>query len=711
MNDHAIRHVEAAQGESLWILETKRTAYVLGLNRLGILQHMYWGPKLGLDTDYGQPNDDGYWPFERARGISQEEFSGWGNINYNEPGLKATFADGVRAVELQHEAATIAEEEGLPCLTVSLHDSHYPLRVHLHYRLVLAYDLIERHATIENPGEQPIDLEQVASAIWYFPPRDGYRLRTLVGKWGAETQLQEIYLPVGKFILESRRGHTSHQANPWFGLDPDGAASETSGEVWFGALAYSGNWKFVVERNDFGQIVLTGGVNDFDFRWRLEAGETFTTPVFVAGYTSGGYGEASRLMHGYQIDHVLPRAFAREVRPVLYNSWYVTHFDVDMENQLEAARKAAALGIELFVVDDGWFRGRKDARAGLGDWSVDPDKFPKGLTPLIEAVNQLGMDFGLWVEPEMVNPDSDLYRAYPDWVYHFPNRRRSEQRNQLVLNLARADVQAYLFDALDALLTEYNIKFIKWDMNRPFSEPGWPDAPPGRDREIWVRHTYAVYALIDRLRERHPEVLFESCSGGGGRVDLGILARTDQVWTSDNTDPYDYLFMAEGHSMAYAPKTRMMWVTDSADMNERLPPLSFRFHAAMTGALGVGANLLTWDDAQMEEAHRLIAQYKAIRETVQHGHLYRLRSPREHNLSALQYVHPSGREAVVFVFLHSSRFGPMRTLLRLQGLMPGARYRIEGEEHEVSGAALMGRGVPIRLRGDYVSKLIRIEQL
>ena len=236
-----------------------------------------------------------------------------------------------------------------------------------------------------------------------------------------------------------------------------------------------------------------------------------------------------------------------------------THFDVDEESQARFAEIAAEIGVELFVMDDGWFHGRNDDHAGLGDWWPDEKKFPQGLTPLIRRVNDLGMDFGLWIEPEMVNPNSDLYRTHPDWVIHFPNRARTEGRNQLILNLARTDVQDYLFDLLDKLLADHNIAFIKWDMNRNVSEPGWPDAPPGRDREIWVRHTRGVYDILCQLRQKHPNVIFESCSGGGGRVDLGVMRYVDQFWMSDNTDACDDLLIQEGFTQAYAPLTRMMW--------------------------------------------------------------------------------------------------------------------------------------------------------
>jgi alpha-galactosidase len=362
-------------------------------------------------------------------------------------------------------------------------------------------------------------------------------------------------------------------------------------------------------------------------------------------------------------------------------------------------------------MDDGWFGQRNNDRAGLGDWTVNKDKFPEGLGPLIRRVKELGMGFGIWVEPEMVNPDSDLYRTHPDWIYHFPNRPRSTGRNQYVLNVSRPDVQAFIVDFMDDLLGNNDIQFIKWDMNRHFSEPGWPDAPQGHDREIWVRHTRGVYDILRQLREKHPGVIFESCSGGGGRVDLGVMPYIEQFWMSDNTDPYDDLFIQEGFTLAHAPLTRMMWVTDPIWINNRATSLEYRFHLAMMGALGIGANLTKWSDAALDTTASFVALYKEIRETVQLGKLYRLRSPRESALSAVQFVHQDGHETVVFAFLSTSLFGEFRAVLRLQGLEPDARYRIDGTDTLLSGQALMKRGLPLTLKGSFVSQMLHIRRV
>jgi alpha-galactosidase len=705
VDESAIHFFQSAANHPIWILRGQHTAYAFGLDTHGMLQHLYWGPKLLRDADYGEPG-----PFpgrsDRPEGASQEEFPAWGDLKFNEPCLKATFADGVRAVVLRYASYEIHEDNRL---IVTLQDAFYPLTIQLHYRIVPEYDLIIRSATLTNTGDQPIRLERVMSAAWQFPMRDQYRLRTLNGEWGAEFQIQDTNVRMGKQLVERRRGARGHDAQPWFGLAADGA-TETSGEVWLGTLAYSSNFQLILEKTAAGQVTLTGGISDFDFTWQLAPGEKFTTPDFAGVYSDQGFGEASRLLHGYQLEYVLPKNFARQVRPVLYNSWYVTLFDVNVENQSRAADRAAELGVELFVMDDGWFGQRKTDRAGLGDWYVDPDKFPDGLKPLIDHVNALGMDFGIWVEPEMINPDSDLYRAHPDWVYHFPNRPRSEGRHQLVLNVARQDVQDFIFDFMDDLLSNNHITFIKWDMNRPFSEPGWPDAPAGRDREMWVRHARGVYAVLERLRAQHPGVMFESCSGGGGRVDLGIMPYVEQFWMSDNTDPFDQIFMTEGFSMGYALAARMSWVTDPIRINgHRQPTLDYTFHSAMLGAMGLGANLLEWTDAQMAQARDLITAYKEVRETIQMGRLYRLRSPRASELAAFQFVHPQGQEVVVFIFLHSSRYGPFRTWLRLQGLEESAIYHVEGHDN-VSGQALMKRGILVEMAGDFTSQMIRVRR-
>jgi alpha-galactosidase len=346
----------------------------------------------------------------------------------------------------------------------------------------------------------------------------------------------------------------------------------------------------------------------------------FLTPGSYAGYTSEGFGGASRRLHDF-IRDLLPHRHT--IHQVLYNSWEATEFAVDEESQIRLAELAAAMGIELFVMDDDWFHGRNDDTAGLGDWWPDARKFPNGLQPLIGCVNELGRDFGLWIEPEMVNPNSELYRAHPDWVIHFPTRVRTTGRNQLILNFARADVQQYIIDHIDRLLAAHTIAFIKWDMNRNVSEAGWPDAI-GEARELWVRYVQGLYHVWGTLRERHPHIIWQSCSGGGGRADLGILRLADQIWISDNTEPTARLAIQEGFLHIFPANTMEAWGTD---MGTNYVSLAFRFHVSMCGTLGVGGHLQRWTAAMHAEAARWIALYKEVRHIIQFGDLYRLRSP------------------------------------------------------------------------------------
>ena len=304
--------------------------------------------------------------------------------------------------------------------------------------------------------------------------------------------------------------------------------------MWFGALAWSGSWRITVEQDQLQQVRITGGYNPFDFGYKLNAGETLATPVFYGGYSHDGIGGASRLLHRFELTRILPQRPNPRPRPVLYNSWEATEFRVDEAGQMALAEKAASISVERFVMDDGWFGQRKDDHAGLGDWYVDKEKFPNGLKPLIDRVHALGMDFGLWVEPEMVDPNSDLYRQHPDWVLNFAGRPRTEGRNQLVLNLARPEVRAYVFGFLDKLVTENQIAFLKWDYNRNWSEPGWPAVTPDEQKQVYVKYIDNLYSILRELRAKHPGLEIESCSGGGGRVHIGIMGLTDQVWTSNN---------------------------------------------------------------------------------------------------------------------------------------------------------------------------------
>ncbi|MEU7875225.1 alpha-galactosidase [Dactylosporangium sp. NPDC049140] len=685
----------------LWLLRGPTTSYAVRLAEDDSVRHVHWGAPLTLAqaTQVAERAAPAASSFEAVAGV--DELAVEGGARFGPPSLLVRFADGTRAVEWRYAGHDADGEQ----LRIHLRDRHYPLRVTLHYRMPAGTDVIERWTTVENPDDgAAITILRCDSAAWAVPHRPAYRMSHLTGGWNSEFQLRRTEVPVAETVLTSRRGITSHHANPWLAVD-DGTAGEEHGEVWSTALAWSGSWRITLHRDPFGRTTWTGGFGHEGLSWSLAPGETLQTPVFAGLYTAGGFGSASRAWHGYVRGHVLPHP--GETRPVLYNSWEATGFNVDEAGQLALAARAAALGVELFVTDDGWFGDRNSERAGLGDWVPNRVRFPAGLGPLAAQVRRLGMRFGLWVEPEMVNPDSDLYRAHPDWVLHMANRDRTEMRHQLVLNLARPDAAEWAHAWLDRLVREHQIDFLKWDANRPFTEAGWPGhADPDR---LWIGHTRAVYRIMDRLRADHPGLRIEACAGGGGRADLGILARTDQVWASDNTDPVDRIGIQHGFSQLYPAQVMGAWVTDSPNpATARRTPLRFRFHVAMAGALGIGGDLTAWTADELKEAAELVAAYKEARTVIQHGTPFRLRG--DGTLTAVEYRHEN--EHVVLAWCPSRRFGHQPAPLHLAAVQADAVYRNRDTGATHPGALLLYSGLPLDLPpGDHASALVRLQRL
>ena len=689
-------------------IDAADVSYMFGVNKKKALQTLYWGRRLNAaDSFAASAYESGIASFDGPNNATRQEFVAWGAGLYIEPDLKITFPDGNRDLVLEYVSHAIDGNH----LTVQLKDISREVYVELQYEMDPATGVLRRSAKVENKTSSPLTIEQVSSGTWTLPRAQDYRLRYLTGRWAGEWALHEQLIQPGKTILESRRGSTGAQNNPWFAIDRNGSIDQDSGDVWFGGLGWSGSWQMSIEQDQMQQVRVTGGPNSFDFDYRLAPGENLQTPYFYAGYTHDGIGGASRLLHRFEIGSLLPNAPHPKLRPVLYNSWEATGFNVDEVGQEALAEKAASIGVERFVMDDGWFGKRADDHAGLGDWYVNPVKFPHGLKPLIDKVHGLGMDFGLWVEPEMVNPDSDLYRKHPDWVLNFTGRPRTEGRNQLMLNLARPDVREYVFNFLDKLLNENDIAFLKWDYNRNWSEPGWPAVAPEDQKKVYITYEQHFYSILEELRKKHPGVEIESCSGGGSRVDLGVMHYTDEVWPSDNTDAFDRLKIQDGFTYAYTPGVMMAWVTDSpSQLNHRTLSLDYRFLSSMQGSLGIGSNLNDWKPEDFATAKKMVAQYKQIREIVQRGSLYRLISPQdgsEHSVT--ESVSTDQNAAVAFAFLHSSGMLYPFPRIYLRGLKADTMYRIEALDGKLStdtpevasGAFWMQNGVDVNLQGDF----------
>ncbi|WP_019058822.1 alpha-galactosidase [Streptomyces prunicolor] len=689
--------LEIAENGRTWVLSGPTSSYAVHLTEHDELLHLHWGPVIALaDAEElaARPLPVGS-SFESPLD-GREEYPVEGGPRFARPALSVRTPER-RGTEWTFERYDTEGDE----LRLRFRDTG--LAITLHYRT--RGDVVERWTSLDNDGDEALELLRADSAVWTLPEREGWRLSQLHGRWAAESRLVRSDLAYGEKVIGSRRGHTGHQHLPWVALDLD--ATEERGEVYGCALGWSGSWRIAVAQLPDARVQIGGGAGYDDSGLLLLApGESFTTPVFAGLWSDAGFGGASRTWHDYQRTYVIPDA--DQDRPVLYNSWEATQFDISEEQQEALAQRAAAVGVELFVVDDGWFGARTSDRAGLGDWTPNPDRFPAGLKPLADRVHAHGMQFGIWVEPEMVNPNSDLYRAHPEWVQYQEGRKRTEFRNQLVLNLAREDVQEYLWEQLDGLLSSAPIDYVKWDFNRCFTDAGWPgDAYPQR---LWVDHVHALYGLLDRLRAAHPGVAFESCSGGGGRIDLGIMSRTDQVWTSDNTDPLDRLAIQHGFSQIHPARVMAAWVTDSPNtqLNDRVSSLRFRFVSAMAGVLGVGGDLSEWTEEELAEARRWVDLYKEIRPLVQHGDLHRLRPP-SGGLSAVQYVR--GDETVVLALLQAQHYGEPLPALRLRGLDPTASYECleTGEVHR--GAVLLHHGLRTGLRGDLDATVLRLRRI
>lgn len=676
----------------LFGLQTKSVSYVFGIDDQGLVQHVYWGKKLKTLSDFDTKklfaNASHDVPIDKIL----EEYPVYGGLRYKEHCLKVEFADGCREIDYRYEGYTINENE----LIIHLKDAYYDFYINLHYLVHEDYDLIERWVSIDNQTPGVVEVEKIHSAQFHIP-YEHLNFSNFHGQWASESCKFTEKVSHGRIVFENRRGTVTHDHNPFFILDKD--ATETTGEVYYGALKLSGNFSGVVEPTPHAETIVQLGINSHDFGLLLQPGESFTAPAIICGYTPNGYEEMSHTLHRYARCALL----RDDIRLVLYNSWEATTFDVQCDQQIKLAERAAEIGAELFVIDDGWFGERHNEKNGLGDWYVNPEKFPNGLTPLIDAVKSYGMKFGIWVEPEMVNPPTKLYAEHPDWVYHFETRKTDTARHQYVLNVAKEEVKEFIFNMLDDLLSTYEIHYIKWDANRPMAQIGL-------EKDVWYRHIQNVYEIVRRVKAKHPHVFIEACASGGGRTDYGALSAFDDVWTSDNTDACDRLPIQYGYSFIYPIKAMRAWVTDSPNwISNRHIPLSFRFRVAMMGTLGMGGNLLHYSEEDIKEAQQFVAEYKSIRHIVQDGEFYRLENISNNDYHLFQYV--KDEEALVFALLPQTKLGHRGTRVKLRGLVEDAVYHVDFGDHqeEKTGNYLMNYGLDVYLNGDYQSQIIKLK--
>lgn len=719
--------------QKIFHLQSKDTSYIMRVVKGRYLAHVYWGKKIHTpDVENAQLNrwiSFGAAPDGSDKSYSldyiRQEYPTGCQTDYRMPAVQAVFEDGSRAVELVYEsyrilpgkpglqglpAAYVENEEEADTLEITLSDTLKHMKVILMYTVYKELDVITRSVKIRNESAERIRLEKAVSASVDFETSD-YELLDLPGAWGRERHIEKTKLRSGIQELQSRRGASSHQMNPFFALAEPGAG-EDRGKVYGFALVYSGNFTAGAEVDQIFQTRAWIGLNGYDFSWLLESGETFQTPEAVMVYSSEGFGKMSRTFHQLFRTRLVRGRYRDEVRPILANNWEATYFDFDEEKILGLARTAKELGIELLVLDDGWFGKRNSDTCSLGDWYVNKEKLPDGIAALAQKVNEAGVKFGLWFEPEMVSPDSDLYRAHPDWCIHIPGRERTECRNQLTLDLSRKEVCDYLIKTIGGILDRAEISYVKWDMNRHMTELGSAGLPPERQKEMPHRYMLGLYRVLEEIVSSHPDVLFESCSGGGGRFDAGMLYYMPQTWTSDDTDAVERLYIQYGTSLCY-PVSAMGAHVSAVPNHQanRVTSLKMRGDVAMSGNFGYELDLMKFTEEEKEEVKKQVAVYKELREFLPFAQMYRLENPFEGNAAAWQFISEDGNQIFAVYFRILCEVNPGISRMKFTALDPDARYEIIGEDQIYYGDELMEIGLVADFWGDFQSRTWRLKKL
>ena len=699
-------------------IQTKNTSYLMGIDEVGYLRNLYYGDTIANsgEVDMLIPEIDYLRDFStifpyRGEYLAKENFI------YNEPCISVEFSDGVRDLKLVYKNHEISSSDNSETLSITLKDIYYDFEVVLNYTVYKGLDIINKSAVAVNLSDKPVKIDTMKSGAVYPEWKNGMRLMHFAGNWGKEYQRKFINVTQGRFTIDNRRGTSSGpQHVPFFAVD-DGNATDTNGSVWYGLLHWSGNFRIDVEHNFNDQIIVSAGINDFETQIELKSGEKFETPILTIGYTSKGYEEMTRTLYDYQYDILSPRR-VQNVFPIIYNSWYPYECDVDEQKCLGFIEKARDIGAELFVIDDGWF-GRRDQKFddGLGDWYCNKEKFPNGLKPISDKAHKCGMKFGIWIEPEMINEKSDLYKEHPEWVLCYPTRKKSLTRNQYVLNVARDDVREYIWETIDRLISDYELDYLKWDMNRYMCETDTSD------KEMYIKYIRNLYEVWRRMNEKYPDLLFENCAHGGARSDYGAAPFSDRINRSDDSDPVDVLKIHEGFATYILPrfaggagniaKIPTMYGRDSI-------PLKFRAELGMTGSMSVGINLLKSNDEELKELKEYISQYKEIRHITQNAYFYKLSSAVDTQIAAWEYLKRDKTAAVVFVFGTAINFNNSYQRIKLRNLDANKLYRVTGNlrdkgytpvsEKILHGDTLMNSGILVLPRGDYFSQVIKIEE-
>ena len=720
--------------DKIFNLETKNTLYQMKVARFGVLNHLWYGEKTDCCMDYLLDYPDAgfsgnIYEAENERTYSlntlPQEYSTSGVGDFRISAISVTHEDGSNALDLRVREyqikkgkyeipglpAVYAKEDEAETLEITLKDTATEAEVILKYGVFEKEDVITRSVVVKNSGKTPIVINKVHSMCLDIPYGD-WEWMHFYGRHTMERQAERVPVLHGISESSSSRGTSSHHQNPAV-LLCEKDCTETNGHCIGAALMYSGGFQAQVEKDQLEQIRLVMGIHPDTFEWTLEAGEAFYTPEVILSCSTTGFAKLSQNFHHIIRNHVCRGTYQLSSRPVLINNWEATYFDFNEEKILNIARQASKLGIDMMVLDDGWFGKRDDDCSGLGDWFVNEKKLNGGLKALVEKINAMGMKFGLWFEPEMVSEDSDLYRNHPDWAIQIPGRKPMRSRYQLVLDMSNPEVVDYLYGVMSAILRENHIEYVKWDMNRSISD--WYTATLSRGRQMEMPHRYVLglYELLEKLTSEFPDVLFEGCSGGGGRFDAGMMYYCPQIWCSDDTDAHERTFIQYGTSFFYPTSTVGSHVSAVPNhQTGRITSIETRGVVAMAGSFGYELDLNQLSEEEKTVVAKQVTHYKEYQSLIYNGDYYRLANPFEDGMSAWSWISEDKKTILVQGVLFRAKPNVLRKTLRLMGLEAKKNYKIAGTEEVYTGVALMSGGVLLqRAVGDDVSFEIVLEEI
>ena len=705
---------EIIRKDRLIHLRNDAVSYIIYLLEGGIPAHLYFGKRVeslnpvSMLRRYDLPADGSFSLQGCTLDHTPQEYPSHGLGDLREGALSVRRKDGTRSADLRVTAAEVVDgKPGIPGLPATFGANAKTLLLHMQDELIgleatLSYTMFDdvagvmRSVKLHNASDSDLTIERAYSLCLELP-ESRYDLITLSGAWSREREINRRPLVMGEQGVSSLKGATSlHNSNMLFLARPE--TTEEQGETIGAALVYSGNFKASVHVDSHRMSRVFLGLNDVDFAWKLTPGADFHTPEAVVVYSDAGLGGMSRAFHRVCAEHLVRGKYARAPRPILLNNWEATYFGFNEEKLLKIAKTAADVGVELFVLDDGWFGHRDDDTTSLGDWYVDTGKLPQGMKHLADQVHGMGLKFGLWFEPEMISPKSDLYEKHPDWAIRIDGREPVQQRQQLTLDLSREDVQDYVYESVASHLRADGIDYVKWDMNRNFSNIGSALLPADQQQELPHRYMLGLYRVLERLVNDFPDVLFESCSSGGGRFDLGMLHYMPQTWTSDNTDALCRCRIQYATSLVFPPFAMGSHVSAVPNhQTGRITPIETRGNVAMSGCFGYELDLNTLSDEEIEKVRAQVARVKAVRNTLLYGDFYRLLSPYEGNDTAWMTVSKDGSEAILMLTRAQAQSYSFPVLLRLRGLDADKVYTVVETGESYSGSELMNAGLSVKL--------------